>query len=842
MRKKFKNFLLMGLCLLGLSACASVQASEQGQQTSDVQQTGSLLDEPMDNLTGSEFQKIAEGSNMELLLKPSDGTIRWQSKKDGTYRDTKMFDLTDNMKSDIVAYYYDGASSNIYGTISNMNTYTMCVETGRISYQLIDNGVRIIYDIGNDEITYKNFPKYIRQERLEELVLQYLNEAERRLAEDRYFLTGSGIYSRGASKDSPYKKLAAQEMYHLFYELGHYTYDELMADNAEFEIDSDEYPSNLSIVLPIEFTLDGDDLKVNIPANKIEVSDEDKPISYLEILPYFLSTQETDGYMFVPDGSGALINLNNTKLNENQFTARFYGGDKLVNTTTYDETKINMTMPVFGLKTGDSAVFAIVEQGAEAAKLSAYINKSYQNEPVSRLALTFYIRERQRTIGGKTATTDYYIDKTTDDYYNTDFTVRYHYLTGKDADYVGMANYYTKYLEEKGVLTKRQDEEKAPFYVELLGATDKQKYIAGIPYQGTETLTTFKQAQDILINMTNAGVKNIKLIYTGIVNEGMNQRSVEKVSLVSELGGKSAWNSLVFYADSIGAQVFPNIKLQTAHTTKGLGSEEVSYLLSNEKAILHDFEPVQRQVEKNDIYSKYMINPSYLTAYLNKFSKSYNSLGVNNLASNDFMTFLPDTYRKKKQVSQTTAKSYVQTGLETISQDRNLMLFNPIDLAYGYTDYIADLPVKTSELRILDNTIPFMQMVLDGYINYSSTNINKDSIDIAEDVLRAIEGKSSLKFSFVSAEPESLNNTKQNDRFAAQFSVWQYQIGDYYSQYNNFYQKVKNASITNHEILDDAGLTRIVTYSNGVKVYLNYGHEETTISGVKVAAQSFVVE
>ena len=63
--------------------------------------------------------------------------------------------------------------------------------------------------------------------------------------------------------------------------------------------------------------------------------------------------------MFVPDGSGALINLNNTKLNENQFTARFYGGDKLVNTTTYDETKINMTMPVFGLKTGDSAVFAI---------------------------------------------------------------------------------------------------------------------------------------------------------------------------------------------------------------------------------------------------------------------------------------------------------------------------------------------------------------------------------------------------------------------------------------------------------------------------------------------------
>lgn len=844
MRKKFKNFLLMGLCLLGLTACASVQASEQGQQTSETQQTASLLDEPMDNLTGAEFQKVAEGTTMELLLRPSDATIRWQSKVDGTYQDTKIFDgASDNMKSDLVVYYYNGASSNIYSTIANMNSYKMSVETGKVYYQLMDNGVRVIYDVGNDEITYKNFPKYITKERMEEFVLQYLDEAQKRIINNKYTLTKSGIYSRGADKDHVYKKLAAEELYNLFYEVGKYTNEELIADNEEFEIESDEYPSNLVVVVPMEFTLDGDDLKVNIPTDKIEVSDEMKQVSYLEILPYFLSTQETEGYMFVPDGSGALINLDNTRLNENQFSARFYGGDKLVNNTTYDESKINMTMPVFGLKESNRAILGIIEEGAEAATLSAYINKSFQNEPVSRMGLSFNIRERQRTkSSSRAASSDYFIDKTTDDYYNKNFTVRYHYLTGEEANYVGMADYYAKYLEEKGILTKQEDDENAPFYLELLGAVDKQKYVVGIPYDGTEPLTTFKQAQDILTSLTSSGVKNIKLIYNGIINEGINQRSAEKVSLVSELGSKSAWKSLLSYADSIGAEVFPNVKLQTAYTTKGLSTEEVAYTLNNEKAILYEFEPVLRTIIKKDTYLKYIINPGYFVPYINKFNKSYASLGVNNLASDDLMTFLPDTYRKNKQVSQTSAKEYMISGLEILEQNKTLMLSNPIDLAYSYTDYISDLPIKSSGLRILDNTVPFMQLVLDGYMTYSTTNINKDSLNITEEILHAVEGKSALKFSFLAAEAESLRNTMQNGRFAAQFSIWQDEIGKYYEQYNSFYQKVKNASITDHQILDNAGLTRIVTYSNGVKVYLNYGDEEAAISGVKVAAQSFVVE
>ena len=97
--------------------------------------------------------------------------------------------------------------------------------------------------------------------------------------------------------------------------------------------------------------------------------------------------------------------------------------------------------------------------------------------------------------------------------YDDNITIRYFWL-GKDAGYVDMAHCYADYLEEKGTLAKESAEDEVSFYMELLGSTDKTKYILGIPYEGTQVLTSFSQAEEILRDMTEAGIGNIKLIYS----------------------------------------------------------------------------------------------------------------------------------------------------------------------------------------------------------------------------------------------------------------------------------------------------------------------------------------
>lgn len=839
MKKRTTGFLILVLCLPGICACGQREAAPvTGREV----MAESLPDQPVDELTGSEFQMVGTSDSMELLLEPDRGIIRWKSKTDGTYYDTKVFDgPSDNMNSDLVVRYFDGPASNPYEKVNSMDTYSKSISTGTYQYQLLENGVRIIYEMGNPNKTYKNFPKYITKERMENLVLQHLDPTQRVTVEREYILTKGGYYSRESSKDRAIRPLAANNLYHLFYEVGKYTADELMEDNLTYEIDPTEYPTDLVITAPIEFTLEGDDLKVRIPTGQMTSNDRNKEITELDFLPYFLNSGETEGYMFVPDGSGALIYFDSTKLYESQFTGRYYGGDKLLDMTSYDHADIQMMMPVFGFKNSNSAVFGVIEEGAEAATLSAYIRDSFQGEKLNRLSLNFKIRERQKIKANTRGPySDFHVYGITEDYYKDDIVVRYHYLPREKASYVGMAEFYAGYLEEKGVLAKKQDAEDAPFFLELLGATDKERFVAGIPYQGTEQLTSFREAQEILASLTGQGIKNISLIYSGMINGGLNQRYAGTVSRVPGLGSSSDWSSLLNYASDIGALVYPNVKLQTAYTMKKLSGSQVAYTLSNEKAVLYRFDPILRLPETDSEYQQFIINPAYFDTYFKSFSKSYTSLGTAALASDDLLTFLPATYQKGKQISQSSAKKYFAGALETISEGRSLMLSNPADIAYAHTGQIMNLPGQTSGLRILDAGIPFMQMVLNGSITHSTTDINKNPLFTEDDVMRAVEGKSALKFSFFDAPPEAVNKTLQNDRFTAQFSVWEGRIGEIYEQYNAFWQKVMNASVADHQILDKQGLLRLVTYSNGVKVYLNYSDEETTISGVKVAAHSFV--
>ena len=45
----------------------------------------------------------------------------------------------------------------------------------------------------------------------------------------------------------------------MFYETGAYTEEELFKDLEAYEVDESEYPSNLTIVVPVEYYLDGDE-------------------------------------------------------------------------------------------------------------------------------------------------------------------------------------------------------------------------------------------------------------------------------------------------------------------------------------------------------------------------------------------------------------------------------------------------------------------------------------------------------------------------------------------------------------------------------------------------------
>lgn len=849
--KIFTYAALAGLCLAFLGGCGSKGDTDVVEEPSywDTQQ--------FDAFSGTDFVKVAESGKMQLLLNPSTGTIRWLDSSSGVYQDSNMshdengLNLSDAGQSDLVARFFSGSkkANGIYNSVSSYDSYSMCSSREQLSYQKIDNGVRILYSLGSDDLTYKNFPPRLSAERMQELVLQYLDDSQRDTLERSYYTQlSSGEWIRNTASGGVMSPLAVKQLYNILYETGHYTEEELYVDLETYEVPAEEYPSNLMIKIPVEYYLDGEELVVNVDTSLMETG-KDNPISQLVLLPYFLTSdpaqEAEEGYMFLPDNSGALIYLDSTKTREYHYAGTYYNGDQLVNADSYNSVNNHLMLPVFGMKSSASTIFGVIEEGAEVASLDAYVQGSNSSEPFASMRLSFDIQTQQViTSGAKNANGAFIMNKVSDDVYDDPITIRYFWL-GQDADYLDMANCYAAYLEEKGVLTKEAQEDTAPFYVELLGSTDKTKYMLGIPYEGTQILTTFKQAEEILQDLTGDGIQNIKLIYSGMVNGGMNQRSLAAgVKFVSGMGGKSGFKSLKSYADSIGAQIFPNLQLQTVNTKTKLSNEMSAWSIVNERGRIYTFDPVRHQVNslEDEDYPLYLVNPYYLEKYLGKVKKSYSSkIGLDTMASSDLYTFIATTYQDS-HASPSTGSELMKTAVVDFAEGMQLMLSNPASDAYAYSTYLTDIPMTDSGMRVLDASIPFTGMVLDGYKMYSSESLNKESTDVYMNFMRILESNGVPKFTFMYEDSYLLSGTEQENFFAVDYSYWKDRISAYYEEYKQFYNAVKGATITEHELYERNDKLRIVTYSNGVKVYFNYSDLEENIGGVTVPAFSYVIK
>ena len=833
MKKKSLIFLSLAIALC-LPACKKASVVKTTESYEIAEEAG---------YKGKDYISVAKGENMELLLQPSSGNLRWINNETGDYLDTTKSETSLTNKaslSDVVVTYFSGTESQKYNAYSSMDSKTFGIDTENLRFEEMENGVRFVYHLGSDDITYKNFPGYITKERMEELVLQYLDSKQVKTIEKQYRLRKDGRYVRQSNADNPLRGLAAGQLYSLFYEIGHYTYEELEADLTEHGT-LDELPANQKIEIVVEYTLDGDDLVVNIPT-KYLVTDAEYPIRCIDVLPYFMSSDSTDGYLFVPDGSGALIYLDNDKLSEYQFTARYYNGDVLQNINTYNATPNYMAQPVYGMKWDDAAVLGIIEKGSEIAELSTYINGYYSGIAYSRSSMRFYIQEEQTLANYVGSTFNYFMRKVQDDFYTDDITLRYRFLTGDEASYMGMANSYRSYLIDSGVLKEQEAPENAPMQLTLLGEIDKEQYFLGIPYKSSVSLTTFKEAEEIIREVVDEVDGSLAVKYDGILNKGLNQRAVESVSVSKKLGGAAGLKSLTEAAAKAGAQIYPSVYLQKASTSKNLSREERSYTLAGSLAVLPRFDLIRHEAVKSEEYPTYVISPNYIASYAEKFEKSYDKLGIGKVAGNDLYTFFAGDYRSGGHVSQTSGLAGYEKALQTVSAANELMLSNPAAAAYASADYITDVPLSNSSMKVLDAWVPFTQTVLRGCLPVSSEYVNRasESLDLA--LMQAMESGSILNFRLMACDTSVLNDTTANDVFFAEYDYWKDQIPGCYASYNEFWQQTKDALVTGHEIVGRSNDLRVVSYDNGLKLYLNYSDEDETIDGVKVPAGSFILQ
>ncbi len=586
--------------------------------------------------------------------------------------------------------------------------------------------------------------------------------------------------------------------------------------------------------LTVNVTLEGDDLVVNVPDESIVENGRDKYISTISLFPFmnYSYLDDEEGYMLIPDGNGALIYLDDK---EGRYTTGFsqmiYGkdagfSDSSTEVLLWEEidmvTSANKVLaPVFGVahtERGQGYV-AIVEKGEERASIEVQPNGvmvNYNRCFAKFLLRDVYIQPLNNSNSGT-------VKRVEDDRIHSDLQVRYCLLSGDSASYSGMAVEYRNYLLDNGLTAKDTSYNTR---VDFLG-TDREKFLMGTK---AVTVTTVDNIEEIFAELQELGVDSVLSVYKGWQKGGIYNFPISKYKADSHIGGTGSLTKLIKSSEEKNYDVY-------------LYNDALRINPETNSAVFNVVKKVNKRTFKDEFYANVYDTFLYQTtaktsSVLNKFVKSYTKKGVDNLALTGITENLFSSSNKGSYFTRFDCAKAYEEIVKKADENTDLILEQPFAYLWNYTDAFLDMPLGSSDYMYTDEEVPFLSMVLKGIVPMYSDYVNFEA-NKTELFLQMVESGVYPSFYITYENSSALIYTNSSDLYSTEYSTYKDTIVEYDEELRQVAEAVSGAIIVKHEKLDN-GVT-VVTYDNGVVVYVNYSEKEQSVGNVVIPAMSYKV-
>ncbi len=808
---------------------------------------------------GGEFQAIsetksdvadmvlaAENDTLKLYVNTSSGAVAVVDKRNGNITYSNPTDADEDsiasgtnkayLKSQLIVDYF-----NTTRTQGTFDSYSYCAERGQLEVESIANGVRFLYTMGDLSSETGIVPRYISADTLEKVMERMSEEGrtftkkkytESKVADNYYELLESAV--KGASQ--------LRKLNNYFTEAG-FTEEEYI---AEMEGSGVEGLIPISFEIPLEYRLDGDAVDVSIPLSEVKENGGGS-IFRIQMLRYFgAAGTEEEGYMLVPNGSGSLINFNNGKTGTSPYSEYVYGLDPLSAEYTVRENTTDTKLALYGIFRKDSAVFATIEDGASYALLSAYVSGKV-NE-YNFVYPTFVVRGNDKLSMFGTTGNEADIPIVETNHYDADLTVKYTMLTEENADYSSAANYYRDRLVREGKLRAEETTgDDLKFYYDVLGGVGMTKFFLGTQYQGMYTMTTFEEAEDIYTDLYDSGITKQVMNFQGWMNRGYYHDVANKIKIPHALGGKSDLEALSGRMAADGNTFYADVAFQKVTFISkrySYGNETSRYYGAGYVAEFGLVNPATLRQTSGLGYEEnhyYLISPKFLHRYTDAFAKKIGKYDISGISLRDLGNELHSDKKRTHIIDREAALDVVTAALGDMKDTGKSILLNAgNDYAFGYADDMINVPLSSNDYYIIDETVPFYEMLIHGYIDYAGSVINlSDTYEKSDIVLNLVENGAAPHFMFSWENSSDIKTTALNRFYSTSYENWKDDAVAIYNEVNGALKYVTGAAMIKHETLDSG--VKAVAYSNGVVIYINTGNSDKTVNGVTVPAKGYLV-
>ena len=833
-------WLLPSICILfSLASC-----SDQAGRVRPVILYENLAENSDDIILENEFLQLRfVPGTAAIILTDRESGAQWHSNPQDA---DPMADVVtaDLMRSQVSLLYADVA-----GVGMTLFSGSNSVDQGNYEYTVTENGLEVRYAIGDISRSF-----HIPPAAVEEKMRSYLEVME---LDDRYKVEGSyrlyDINNLRSSDDkgqllSRYPELSKSRMYVLrdntqdfmkelmegYFEYAGYT-------REDYYEDSGRYPSSSAAEKPafnitLQYALDGKSLVVKVPFDEIACRPA-FPITQLSLLPFMgAGSVHDEGYMLVPDGSGALINFNNGRQNQVAFSTSVYGWDEAMpRSAVISDTRA--PFPAFGIHKNGGALLCVIEDGSAYAGIHADV--SGRNCAWNSVYPYFtMVHGAEMDISGRSDRAVYLYEKRlpAGEY----ITLRY--TPCARSGYAGMAQEYRSWLMKKYSLSAGAASG-VPIVVEIVGAVNKTQHRMGLPADLPLKLTSYRETESMLNDFAGLGWKNAMVKLNGWFNRSVDHSIPTKIKLIGELGSKKDFRKMAAAAHQNGYEIYGEADFLYMKDDKPFDGfslyRDAARYVNRERVQSYPFSFVWFGERKQWGKLSYLARPASMMNMIDGFISKSARLGIGNIAFRSMGSKLSGDYHEKRIVSREAAMKMRAEKLQELAGSGTGTLVNA---GFAYTvpwaSAIINMALDDQNFGITDVSVPFYQMALHGLVPYTGRAINLAE-DYTKNLLKTVESGAGLYFSFMAEETSVLQETKFRQFYANEYGKWVQDADALYRQFCADFAGLYSQAITSHAIL--APEVTVTEYEDGTRVVVNAGNAAWNNNGAMIAADSYVV-
>jgi hypothetical protein len=574
--------------------------------------------------------------------------------------------------------------------------------------------------------------------------------------------------------------------------------------------------SDITIGLYVVF---GEDtITVSIPNDEI-IEGEDFKLKSIRVYPYFGAVLEdnTPGYIFLPDGVGALIDYKQTDpLIDTNYEKSIYdrniGFNTQENLNNFVSTGTKIYAPVFGFVHGinQNAVFANIKEGAPYGMLyvlfpsnsrgfstvfSQFNYRTTYSQPIDKVGNTISLLQQERN--------------------EFDIEIKYSLLTDDNANYVGMAKSYREDLES--LLPGVNASSRIPLRLDTIGLEKKE----GLLFPETIVMTTLAQFEDMILDLNARNITDIYATYRGFTSSGVTWSAPKYERFASRLGSASDLESL----SQKVTELMVEIEVMKA-SNRSSGYNQYFDLAKKINSQLYRYDSGTDQ--------KYLLEHAKVSSIFHHNIEKLGRYPITGLAIESMGGLLYDDFDNDQNL------------LDLIDQLEEMLSSSEYDIVlkeanaylWGLMDHFYDFPMYSSQYVIFDDTVPFMSIVLSGNMTLFGPYANFYPY-ARDELLRLIDFGVYPSFIVTEKSSKYLQKTGLESIYSSRYEDIAPLIETYVDFVDGALSYVIGQTIEHREVLAN-GLV-LVTYSNGISIAINYRNQTMTVSGVSISPKSYHV-